>query len=144
MWIEYFKSVSDDFEFTQPATEQALAKAESALGLTFPAELRELLKETNGVEQRSAYLLFILSVERIEQDNYEMRHAIALSFYMPFTHLLFFADAGNGDKFGFPISQEGNIGRDVFAWNHEDDSRFWCAPSLKTFIQWWCEGKITA
>ena len=139
MWIEYFKSVFDDFEFTQPATEQALAMAESVLGLTFPAELRELLKETNGVEQRG---IFILSVERIEEDNYEMRHDKTLSFYMPFTHLLFFAYAGNGDKFGFPISQEGNIGRDIFVWNHEDDSRSWCAPSLKTFIQWWFEGKI--
>jgi len=142
MWIEYIKSVSDDFEFAQPATDQALAKAESTLGLTFPAELRDLLKEANGVEQLSAFLLFILSVERIEKDNFEMRHTQALSFYMPFSNLLFFADAGNGDKFGFPISQDGNIGKDVFAWNHEDDSRSWCAPSLKAFIQWWHEGKV--
>ena len=50
MWIEYIKSVSDDFEFAQPATDQALEKAESTLGLSFPTELRDLLKETNGVE----------------------------------------------------------------------------------------------
>jgi len=142
MWIEYIKSVSDDFEFAQPATDQALEKAESTLGLSFPTELRDLLKETNGVEQRSAFLLFILSVERIENDNFEMRHTQALSFYIPFNNLLFFADAGNGDKFGFPISQDGNIGKDVFIWNHEDDSRSWRAPSLKTFIQWWQEGKV--
>jgi hypothetical protein len=66
MWIEYIKSISDDFEFSKAATEKALSKAESTLGLTLPAELRELLKETNGVEQRSTYLLFILPVERIE------------------------------------------------------------------------------
>jgi hypothetical protein len=142
MWNEYIKNVSDDFELTQAATEEALAKAESTLGLILPAELRQLLRETNGVEQRNTYLLFILSIERIEKDNFEMRHNKALGFYMPFSNLLFFADAGNGDKFGFPVSQAGNIGKDVFAWNHENDSRTWCAPSLKTFIQWWHEGKV--
>ena len=142
MWIEYIKSISDDFEFTRAATEQVLAKAESTLNLKLPAELRDLLKETNGVEQQSVYLSFILPIERIENDNYEMRHTPALNFYMPFNNILFFADAGNGDKFGFPISQDGNVREDVFAWNHEDDSRSWCAPSLKTFIQWWHEGRI--
>jgi hypothetical protein len=142
MWNEYIKSISDDFEFTQPVSEKALVKAEASLGLTLPLALRELLRESNGVEQRSAYLLFILPIERIERDNLEMRRSQALGFYMPFDNLLFFADAGNGDKFGFSISRDGNIREDVFAWNHENDSRTWCAPSLKTFIQWWYEGKI--
>jgi len=142
MWIEYIKSISEDFEFARAATEQALAKAEATLNLKLPTELRDLLKETNGVEHRIAYLSFILPIERIEKDNYEMRHGQAFNFYMPFNNFLFFADAGNGDKFGFPISQDDNIKKDVFAWNHEDDSRSWCAPSLKTFIQWWHEGKV--
>ena len=85
MWNEYIKSISDDFEFTQAASEQALEKTEAILGITLPIELREMLKETNGVEQRSAYLLFILSVERIEKDNLDMRHSQALKdCYMPF------------------------------------------------------------
>ncbi len=71
MWKEYIKSITDDFEFTQAATEQALAKTESALGVKLPTKLRELLKETNGVEQPGAYLLFLLPVERIEKDNFE-------------------------------------------------------------------------
>ena len=142
MWRELIQSISDDFEFSQGASEQPLSKAESTLGLILPTELRKLLTETNGVEQRSAYLLFLLPVERIEKDNLEMRNSSALSFYMPFDNILFFADAGNGDKFGFPISREGKIGKDIFAWNHENDSRSWCAPSLKLFIQWWHEGKI--
>ena len=142
MWIEFIRGISDDFECTQGAAEQALTQAESALGLTLPSELRELLRETNGIEERSAYLSFILPIERIERDNLEMRQSAALSLYMPFDNLLFFADAGNGDLFGFPISRNGTIGKEIFVWNHEDDSRSWCAPSLKTFIQWWHERKI--
>jgi hypothetical protein len=142
MWREYIKSISDDYEFTDPAAEQAITKAQNTLGLALPTDLCELLKETNGLHQRSTYLLFILSVERIEKDNLDMRRTQAFDFYMPFDNLLFFADAGNGDKFGFPISQDGKIRQDVFVWNHEDDSRCMCAPSLRVFIQWWHEQKI--
>ena len=83
----------------------------------------------------SSSLLFILSAERIERDNDEMRHVQALSGYLPFNNILFFADADNGDKFGFSVSQDGNVREDIFLWNHEDDRRSWCAPSLKAFIQ---------
>ncbi len=86
--------------------------------------------------------MFILSIDRIEKDNFEMRHSQVLGSYMPFNNLLFFADAGNGDKFGFPVSQDGKIGKDVFAWNHENDSRSWCAPSLSIFLHWWHEGRV--
>ena len=49
MWVDYFKSISDDFEFAPAATEQALIEAEATLNLKLPAELRDLLQETNGV-----------------------------------------------------------------------------------------------
>ena len=143
MWIKTLKNISDDFEFLKPATEEALLKTEQNLGHPLPETLRELLLETNGVEQNSAYLLFILPIERIEKDNLDMRQNPVLNFYMPFDHLLFFADAGNGDKFAFPIAKDNTIGSDIFAWNHEDDSRMWCAPSLQLFIKWWMEGNIT-
>jgi hypothetical protein len=62
---------------------------------------------------------------------------------MPFDHLLFFGDAGNGDQFAFSIQADGAIHRpDVFAWNHEDDSRVWVAPTLKVFFERSLAGKI--
>ena len=102
MWREYIQNLSDDYAFYEPADEKALIKAESSLGLTLPTALRELLKETNGLHERSAYLEFIFPIARIEEDNLSMRKSPDINFYMPFDHLLFFADAGNGDKFGFP------------------------------------------
>jgi hypothetical protein len=141
-WIEFLKSISDDFVFTKGVTDQALAETESILGFSISSELHDLLKETNGVESKSAHLLFILSIERIKQDNLEMRNSQSMDLYMPFDDFLFFADCGNGDKFGFPIVKNGRIRKDVFMWNHEDDSRSWCAPTLRTFIQWWNDGKI--
>jgi hypothetical protein len=61
---------------------------------------------------------------------------------MPFDHLLFFADAGNGDHFAFAL-HAGVVRRpDVFAWNHEDDSRNWAAPSLEKYLEWWLTGRL--
>lgn len=57
---------------------------------------------------------------------------------MSFDQLLFFADAGNGDQFAFSM-----LGRfDVFAWDHETDSRTNVAPDLATYLEWWLDGRI--
>ena len=58
---------------------------------------------------------------------------------MPFDPLLFFADAGNGDQFAFPITTAG-ARNDVFVWTHEDDSRRWYAASLDKYVAWWLSG----
>ena len=33
---------------------------------------------------------------------------------IPFDHLLFFADAGNGDQFAFPIVADGVVRQDIY------------------------------
>ena len=59
-----------------------------------------------------------------------------------FDPLLFFADAGNGDQFAFVITA-GKIRRpDIFAWDHENDSRTWVAPSLAKYLEWWLSGDL--
>jgi len=58
---------------------------------------------------------------------------------MPFDALLFFGDAGTGDLFGL-VPHTGRP--DVFAWNHEDDSRTWVAPGLGKYLEWWQNGRI--
>lgn len=43
--------------------------------------------------------------------------------YMPFDCLLFIADAGNGDQFAYSIVGGAIRRDDIFAWDHENDSR---------------------
>lgn len=102
-----------------------------------------LLHETNGVEGEYG-LGLVWPVERIVEDNLDFRKNEGFrDLYMPFGHLLFFADAGNGDQLAFPIHADSLIHRpDVFAWNHEDDSRSWVAPSFEKYLDWWLTGKI--
>ncbi|MDD9943430.1 MAG: SMI1/KNR4 family protein [Myxococcales bacterium] len=62
---------------------------------------------------------------------------------MPFDHLVFFADAGNGDQFALAVRGGQIRSPDVFVWNHEDDSRSWAAPDVRTYVEWWMTGRIT-
>lgn len=143
MWIELIRCSASECSFFEPAAWASVSLAEESLDVTFPAELRELLFESNGVQGEYG-LGLVWPIERIVADNLEFRrNSTFRDIYMPFTSLLFFGDAGNGDQFAFPIHANGKIERDdIFAWNHEDDSRKWVAPSLKLFFDWWSNGKI--
>lgn len=82
-------------------------------------------------------------MERIIADNPAFRANTHFArAYMPFDPLLFFADAGNGDQFAFAITIEGIRRSDVFAWDHENDSRRWVAPSLAKYLEWWLRGGL--
>ena len=143
-WKELLSSLSTHCQFHEPAAVFQLDEAESQLGLALPSDLREVLRETNGVE--GEYELGLLwPLGRIVEDNTRFRTSKDLkSLYMPLDHLLFIADAGNGDQFAFPIDADGTIRRsDIFVWNHEDDSRTMVAPSLRFYFEWWLTGQLT-
>ena len=83
---------------------------------------------------------FIWPIERVVSENLALRGDSDLArLYMPFDALLFFGDAGNGDLFGL-VPHTGRP--DVFAWDHENDSRTWVAPGLGKYLEWWQSGRI--
>ena len=142
MWKQLIAGLTPDHEFGPPALWAEVTLAEEKLGIKFPDDLRNLLFETNGVQGQYG-LGLIWPLERIVADNARFRaNEDFKDLYMPFDSLLFFADAGNGDQFAYPI-QNGSFNRlDVFAWNHEDDSRTWVASSLAKYLEWWLNGTI--
>jgi hypothetical protein len=143
MWKELIQQFTSECEFSEPVSPGQIIAADSSLGVEMPADLRELLCETNGVQGEYG-LGLVWKLDRIVQDNLMFRHnANFRDLYMPFDHLYFFADAGNGDQFAFPIQADGLIHRlDVFVWNHEDDSRSWVASSLKDYLDRWLTGRL--
>lgn len=144
MWRERIQNLTKAAVFNPPVDEETLSKSSMALNVVLPVELQELLAESDGVNGEYG-LGLIWNCERILTDNLNFRNNTVFSdLYMPFDTLLFFADAGNGDQFAFPIQRDGQIHRpDVFVWNHENDSRAWVAPSLEMYLDWWLTGKIT-
>ncbi|KKB73203.1 MULTISPECIES: SMI1/KNR4 family protein [Bacillus] len=138
MWRDF----PGKYTYNKPAETAKLEEIKQTFNIDLPEELESLLKETDGINDEFGCHL-IWSADRIIDENKELRNSeIFKDLYMPFDCLLFIADAGNGDLFGYSILN-GSIQRDdIYVWNHEDDSRTWVAPTLKQFIEWWIDGKI--
>lgn len=141
MWRVRILALCPSAEFGAACPSAELSDTEAALGAELPRALRELLLESDGV--RGPYGTgLVWSTARCRSDNLHFRtNANFRELYMPFDSLLFFADAGNGDQFAFPVVG-GSVKNDVFVWNHEDDSRTWVAPSLERYVEWWLTGRI--
>jgi hypothetical protein len=139
-------------EFYPGVSEAELRIAESRLGVELPPQQRSLVLETNGVMEtmsvdggewfNSGWLLWPL--EKIVEENLNIRSdSHYRKNYIPLDCFLFFADAGNGDLFGYSIVNGEIRCGDVFAWGHENDSRPNIAPSLAQFVEGWNNGTIT-
>lgn len=141
MWCELIRALEPAATFTGGVSEPALRRAEAALGQPIPGALASLLRESDGVLGEYA-LGLVWSLERIVADNLSFRaDSNFVDLYMPFRPLLFFADAGNGDQFAFlspPVDRD-----DVFAWDHEDDSRQWFAADLRHYLEGWITGRLS-
>ncbi|MEW2159440.1 SMI1/KNR4 family protein [Streptomyces sp. NPDC007189] len=139
VWTEVVAALPGTVVPQPPASESSLIRCATVLGQPLPRDLAALLRESNGIEGEYGDGL-VWSADRIASENQTLREDTGLAaLYMPFDPLLFFADAGNGDL----LALLSRIGRpDVFAWNHEDDSRTWVAPSLAKYIEWRLTGQI--
>lgn len=142
MWKTLLTSLTDDCEFSPAATAHDISSAESALDLEFPAMLKSLLGETNGIQGEYGQGL-LWNAQQIVESNLEFRRSVDFKeLYMPFDPLLFFADTGGGDQFAYRILAGKIRHEDIFVWSHEDDSRTWVAPSLQDFYRRWLSGEI--
>jgi len=134
--------------FHSPASHEQIRECEKHLGVIFPEEFKQLLLQTNGVSEKVSTVkgeidsgYFLLSVERILENNTFLRTQND-DFNMPLDCLLFFAEDGIGDYFGFPVIKGVVPHSRIYFWDHEDDSRQSIAPSLEYFIENWLTGKI--
>jgi hypothetical protein len=159
-WIQFFNKdlkigIGHDirFAFKEPASESMLTALKNQFNLAqLPAELEALYRQTNGVndciyiETIDELIVsgeIIWPIERvIETNSYHRTSDKYKEIYKSFDNLFFFADAGNGDQFGFETVNGTFEHTDVFVWNHEDDSREWVAPSMKAFVEGWFAGTI--
>jgi len=129
--------------FSDPVAIDLIAGAERKVGIAFPQDLMNALQESDGIVGKYE-LALVWPLERIVKDNLTFRNnAEFASLYMPFDHLLFFGDAGNGDQFAYSVARSGRIeDPDIFVWDHENCSRKWAAPNLAKYLEWWITGQL--
>jgi hypothetical protein len=122
--------------FHGPASESDILTIQTTLAIGPPAQLEELLLETNGVSGRGGRLVW--STDEIVRQNVYFRNNEQLrDLFMPFDNLLFFGDNGGGDVFGYAITASGRIdgGGRIYIWEHELDGRPWYADRLEHYLE---------
>ncbi len=142
MWRKKIEQLGIGNRLLTPAKKESLQDLTTALNVSLPQELYDLLEETGGV--LGVHGERILPPDEIANCNLELRADSDYDdLYMPFDHMLIFASAGSGDLFFYPIQGDGRINRgDVFVWHHETDSRQWVAANLDQFVENLLGGKI--
>jgi hypothetical protein len=145
-WREWLPTLHEEIELRDPADEANIAAAEHALGVQFDDALRSLLSASNGVMGPLGCWL-VWPAEKIVTENREYRTSPHLKgCYMPFDHLLFIGEVGNGDLFAYPIMADGNARyrTDIFRWGHETDQRTEAARTLRHYLEGFTSGSIEA
>jgi hypothetical protein len=140
-------------EFYPGASAEHTAFAQTRLSAIFPASLRTLLLETDGVMDMLAIdggewfesMWLLWSVQGIVDGNLSHRSMKRAGTYdRDFRELMFFADAGtDGILFGFPVMGDGVCAPCVVVWHPIEDDLDEVAPSLEDFLQGWLTGAIT-
>src|SRR5688572_13658886 len=135
-WKQLAKKSGPGVKCGRPATDDRIAEAEQALGVRFPAALRELLLEADGITgEYGSHAVW--PVAEIERQNKQFRTNESFrELYMPFEHLLLFGSDAGSDHFAFAIHADGKIHKnDVYRWEHENDARSWFAARLEQYLE---------
>ncbi|MDP1442159.1 SMI1/KNR4 family protein [Priestia megaterium] len=114
---------------------------EKLFNIQIPGELKTLLGKTNGTNDSNSCPL-IWSTEQIIRENLNLGERIE-DTYILFNNLLFVADAGNGDMFGYSTSEGFIKQNNIYVWNHKNNRRKQVATSLKEFVEDWISGKLS-
>ena len=141
MWKDLIQNISTGCVYGEPASIEDIEVLEKLFSIQIPKELRSLLYETNGINDSYGYSL-IWSIEKITRENLNLGERLE-DVYLPFNNLLFFADARNGDMFGYSISDRSIKQNDIYLWNHRNNEQTQIAPSLNDFVEDWIRGKLS-
>lgn len=141
MWQNLLEQFSEILPQHPPAPVEEVEALERSLDITLPDQIRGLLLESNGID--GEYTRILWNTTWIQQQNHEMRNTPYFDeLYMPFDHLLFFGDLGNGDFIGYRILKGKVDTLNVYRWDHESDSRICLLVDLEQYISQSLAGKI--
>lgn len=140
-------------QFYPPASVGAIADAEARVSAKFPASLRSLLMDTNGVMDMMAidggkwfdsmWLLWAVT-ELVEQNLFYRAATEDGTYNRDFRQLVFFAGAGtDGILFGFPVMEARVCAPRVVVWHPIMDELDELAPSLEDFLTGWLTSTIS-
>jgi SMI1-KNR4 cell-wall len=133
-WRGRLAAFGDAVRFARPASAAALSALEEALGTAVPDELGALLRESDGLTDRYGGRVVWPAVEMARQNRDFRTRRELRTLYMPFDSVLFFGEAGNGDRFFYRMLDGRVRDPDIYVRDHETNSRTWRAARLDAFL----------
>ena len=119
----------------EPCSEETIQKAEKAVGLPFPQELKTLLRETNGDRWLLLSADEIAENAHLNQQCFENAEDDEKALFEPLKHLLLFATNGCGDYYGYLFTNDGSVKDGIYLWEHEDFRYKKVAESIADLIR---------
>lgn len=152
MYRELISELTKDNEWVKlqpPCPESEIARAEKVVGYSFPSQLRELLRETNGDKW------CLMSVKSIIE-TVELNREIWLPMFEEdfsreeyvdkVDRFIFFATNGCGDYYCYRVGEDGIADESaIYIWEHEYlGEKCWkkVAGSMSDFIRRYYNGEI--
>jgi hypothetical protein len=137
-WKAFISELAADSEqtltFSEPVSNAELDALEAEFGFRLPQQYRELMLQSNGVV--CEYDSVIDDLAAVCDMNREARSS-SHDGCMPLDHLFFISSVyGNGDLVGYGIRRDEWGYPSLYRWDHEDDSRNYEAPDLKSWLEW--------
>lgn len=140
-------------QFYPPAPAGDIADAEARLDAIFPASIRSLLLDTNGVmdmmaidggEWFDSMWLLWTAAELLEQNLFYRAATEDGTYDRDFRQLVFFAGAGaDGILFAFPVIEDHVCAQHIVVWHPIMDELDELAPSLEDFLRGWLTSTIS-
>lgn len=127
MYRELISELSKNINWVSlqpPCPEPELEQAQQVVGCTFPEELKDCLRETNGDKW-----CLLSAAEIIENIQRNRTHFLPLfeemfsreAYLDRVDRFLFFATNGCGDYYGYRVESDGTVkSTTVYLWEHEN------------------------
>ena len=133
--IEKYLKENPYIKIADGASEKQIEDAEKTVGIAFPKELKELLREMNG----DRWLIF--STEELIKTNQGAKEAFS-GVYDGIEDHLFLAGNGCGDYYCYEISDGRADENALYMWCHEDNETKKAAGSLAELIEKYYNSEI--
>lgn len=142
-WKSFFMEScnNENIKFFNPISKEEAMHLQNEIGVTLSGDLLKVLQEANGIRDEQDVCV-LSSNEMIKRYNEHIDY-LKIIQEEEYTKILFFADDGCGNGFGYKFNNEGAIEAEEVGIYYQMENRFIVvAPDFKTWFKEWYSGRL--
>ena len=141
-WIELFESLDENASTSEPAKDFVVEQIKEQTGTEISGQLLELLMQTNGIINKRFGDYLVYSYDRIIECHELFNTHYPRDENELLQSLLFIADDGCGDYFGYVVSGGKIETEEIGVYYPITNEYKIVAPSLREWAIEWYSGKL--